>query len=219
MSTQDKGGQRGTLGSSRSPHHSIFACVLRSSVLRQRTRPAYADFVFLSCGPSAGSTYYMEGGMVSAANAGWQKDGIDAGIQLLIKGDKTFDLFSKGPLPNDFKYSDHGCEFGTVSLSPDKNELVVFAHCPNQKEVFFFNWKDDKTGGPQGQTVRGPILSAAHIRSKLKPDRHRPPLRVMTRTETDRRPIEPQSHQAGQQASRSSSYSPHRLAGFSSCGC
>ena len=32
--------------------------------------PAYADFVFLSCGASAGSTYYMEGGMVSAANAG-----------------------------------------------------------------------------------------------------------------------------------------------------
>jgi hypothetical protein len=39
--------------------------------------PAHADFVFLTCGASAGSTYYMEGGTVSAADAGWQKDGID----------------------------------------------------------------------------------------------------------------------------------------------
>ena len=118
--------------------------------------PAYADFVFLSCGASAGSTYYMEGGMVSAANAGWQKDGIDAGIQLLIKDDKSFDLISKGPPPNDFKYSDHGCQFGTVSLSSDKNKLVVLAHCPNQVEVFFFNWKDDKTG----EVVRVDIASS-----------------------------------------------------------
>jgi hypothetical protein len=118
--------------------------------------PAYADFVFLSCGASAGSTYYMEGGMVSAANAGWQKDGIDAGIQLLIKDDKSFDLISKGPPPNDFKYSDHGCKFGTVSLSSAKNELVVSAHCPNQVEVFFFNWKDDKTG----EVVRVDIASS-----------------------------------------------------------
>ena len=108
--------------------------------------PAYADFIFLSCGASAGSTYYMEGGMVSAAHAGWQKDSIDDSIQLLIKDDKTFDLISRGPPPNDFKYSDHGCKFGTVSLSSDKNELVVFAHCPKQLEVYFFNWKDDKTG-------------------------------------------------------------------------
>ena len=42
----------------------------------------------------------------------------------------TFDLISKGPPPNDFKYSDHGCQFGAVSLSPDKNELVVLAQCP-----------------------------------------------------------------------------------------
>jgi hypothetical protein len=54
---------------------------------------------------------------------------IRAGIQLLIKGDKTFDLISKGPPPNDFKYSDHGCQFGAVSLSPGKNELVVLAQC------------------------------------------------------------------------------------------
>ena len=33
-----------------------------------------------------------------------------------------------------------------MSLSPDKNELVVLAQCPNQLEVFFFRWKDDKTG-------------------------------------------------------------------------
>ena len=118
--------------------------------------PAHADFVFLTCGASAGSTYYMEGGTVSAADAGWQKDGIDAGIQLLIKGDKTFDLISKGPPPNDFKYSDHGCQFGAVSLSPDKNELVVLAQCPKQLEVFLFRWKDDKTG----EVVRVDIASS-----------------------------------------------------------
>jgi hypothetical protein len=98
--------------------------------------PAYADFV--SCGASAGSTYYMDGGMVSAANAGWQKDGIDAGIQLLIKDDKSFDLISKGPPPNDFKYSDHACKFGTISLSPDKNELVVLASLPKPGRSFLF---------------------------------------------------------------------------------
>ena len=101
--------------------------------------PAYADFIFLTCGPSAGSTYYLEGGMVHAADAGWAKDGIDAGIQLLVKDDKSFDLISKGPPPNDFNYSDHGCKFGTVSLSSDKNELVIVSHCPKQLEVFFFN--------------------------------------------------------------------------------
>jgi len=132
------------------------AAIALSVAIIQSGGPAYADYVFLSCGASAGSTYYMEGGMVSAANAGWQKDGIDAGIQLLIKDDKSFDLISKGPPPNDFKYSDHGCKFGTVSLSPDKNELVVFAHCPNQVEVFLFNWKDDKTG----EVVRVDIASS-----------------------------------------------------------
>ena len=124
----------------------VKAAIALSVAIIQSGGPAYVDFCFLSCGASAGFTYDMEGGMVSAANAGWQKDGIDAGIQLLIKDDKSFDLISKGPPPNDFKYSDHGCKFGTVSLSPDKNELVVLAHCPNQVEVFFFNWKDDKTG-------------------------------------------------------------------------
>jgi hypothetical protein len=132
------------------------AAIALSVAIIQSGGPAYADFVFLSCGPSAGSTYYMEGGMVSAANAGWQKDGIDAGIQLLIKDDKSFDLISKGPPPNDFNYSDHGCKFGSVSLSPDKNELVVLAQCPNQVEVFFFNWKDDKTG----EVVRVDIASS-----------------------------------------------------------
>ena len=29
------------------------------------------------------------------ANAGWQKDGIDTGIQLLIKYDKSFDLIQR----------------------------------------------------------------------------------------------------------------------------
>jgi hypothetical protein len=129
------------------------AAIALSVAIIQSGGPAYADFVFLSCGASAGSTYYMEGGMVSAANAGWQKDGIDAGIQLLIKDDKSFDLISKGPPPNDFKY---GCKFGTVSLSSAKNELVVLAHCPNQVEVFFFNWKDDKTG----EVVRVDIASS-----------------------------------------------------------
>ena len=118
--------------------------------------PAWADFVFMTCGPSSGHTYYMEGGMATPADVGWQKDGIDAGFQLLIKDDKTLDLISKGSPPNDFKYSDHGCQFGTLSLSSDKNEIVVLAHCPNQLEVFLFNWKDDRTG----EAVRVDVASS-----------------------------------------------------------
>jgi hypothetical protein len=107
---------------------------------------ALADFIFITCGPSAGSTYYMEGGRVTSANAGWKKDGVNAKLQLLIKDDKSFDLISKGAPPNDFSYSDHGCNLSRLNLSTDKNELVVSAQCPKQLEVFFFKWNDDKTG-------------------------------------------------------------------------
>jgi hypothetical protein len=117
---------------------------------------AYADKVAITCGPSTGSTYYMQGGLVPPENKGWQKDGIDAGFQLILKDDKKLDLVSTGSPPNDFKYSDHGCEFATVTLSPDQNELVVMTRCPKQIEVFLFNWKDDGTG----EVVRVDVASS-----------------------------------------------------------
>ena len=104
---------------------------------------AYADKVAITCGPSTGSTYYMQGRLVPPENKGWQKDGVDAGIQLVVKDDKKLDLVSRGSPPNDFKYSDHGCELGTVPLSPGQNELVVMSVCPRQIEVFLFQWKDE----------------------------------------------------------------------------
>ena len=64
----------------------------------------------------------------------------------ILKDDKKLDLVSTGSPPNDFKYSDHGCEFATATLSPDQNELVVMARCPKQIEVFLFHWEDDGTG-------------------------------------------------------------------------
>jgi hypothetical protein len=89
-------------------------------------------------------------------NEGWHKDGIDAGFQLVLKDDKKLDLVSTGSPPNDFKYSDHGCEFATATLSPNQNELVVMARCPNQIEVFLFQWKDDGTG----EVVRVDVASS-----------------------------------------------------------
>jgi hypothetical protein len=108
---------------------------------------ASADFIFMTCGASSGSTYYMEGGLVTSAKAGWKNDGVDAKLQLLIKDDKSFDLISKGPPPNDFAYSEHGCQINRLSLSSDKDELVILAACPSQIETFFFKWDAaDKTG-------------------------------------------------------------------------
>lgn len=109
-------------------------------------QPALADFVFITCEPSSGFTYYMEGGLVTSTNAGWKKDGVDAKLQLLIKDDKSFDLISKGAPPNEFSYSAQGCQLGRVNLSSDKNELVLSALCGKQLEVFFFKWNEDKTG-------------------------------------------------------------------------
>jgi hypothetical protein len=88
-----------------------------------------------------------EGRLNPKGNAGWQKDGIDAKLSLLIKEqDKSFDMISGGAPPNDFSYSSHGCSFSRPSLDLDKNELVLVAHCPKQIEMFFFRWNDDKTG-------------------------------------------------------------------------
>jgi hypothetical protein len=117
---------------------------------------AYADEVAITCGPSTGSTYYMAGGLARSEHQGWQKDGIDAGFQLVLRDDKKLDLVSTRSPPNDFKYSDHGCELASVPLSAGHNELVVMSHCPRQIEVFLFQWKDDGTG----EVVRVDVASS-----------------------------------------------------------
>jgi hypothetical protein len=74
----------------------------------------------------------MEGGLVT--KPGWQQDGIEAKLQLLIKDDRTVDLISKGAPPNDFKYSEHGCpaaverkeRIGTISDVPEAVRNVLF---------------------------------------------------------------------------------------------
>ena len=132
------------------------AAIALSVAIIQSEGPACKDFIFLSCGASAGSTYYMEGGTVSAADAGWQKDGNDAGIQWLIKDDKSFDLIQRDLHQTTSNILTMDASSARYSISPDKNELVIFAHCPNQEEVFFFNWKDDKTG----EVVRVDIASS-----------------------------------------------------------
>ena len=68
---------------------------------------------------------YMEGGLVT--NPGWQQDGIEAKLRLLIKDDRTVDLISKGAPPNDFKYSEHGCQVERLPLPTEKTELVLLA--------------------------------------------------------------------------------------------
>jgi hypothetical protein len=75
---------------------------------------AWADFT-LTCGPSSGYTYYMEGGLAKGADVGWKKDGINAKLQLLIKDNGGVDLISSGP-GNDFTYSGDGCTFSRPPL-------------------------------------------------------------------------------------------------------
>ena len=88
---------------------------------------AYADSIFITCGASSGYTYYMEGAAAGAA-LGWQKDGVNSKLQLLIKDNGDVDLISSGA-PNNFYYSDDGCEFSRPSLPFGKNELVIVATC------------------------------------------------------------------------------------------
>lgn len=99
---------------------------------------AYADDVAIT----TGYTYYLEGGLATTENTGWHKDGIDAGFQLVLKGDEKLDLVSTGNPPNDFKYSDHGCKLASGALSSDQNGLTVMALCPRQIEVFLFQRKN-----------------------------------------------------------------------------
>ena len=108
--------------------------------------PARADFcVWLTCGPSSGYTYYLEGGFAKRDDAGWKKDGVNATMQLLLKDNGGVDLISNGP-GNSFTYSGDGCTFSRPRLPLGKNELVVVATCERHIETFFFRWGEDKTG-------------------------------------------------------------------------
>jgi hypothetical protein len=106
---------------------------------------ASADFIGLTCGPSSGYTYYMEGGLAKKTDVGWKKDGVNATLQLLLKDNGDVDLISSGPL-NNFTYSGDGCTFSRPPLPVNKNEFVVVATCGRHMETFYFRWADDKTG-------------------------------------------------------------------------
>jgi hypothetical protein len=106
---------------------------------------AWADSIWLTCGPASRYTYYMEGGLAKKADVGWKKDGVNGKIQLLLKDNGGVDLISSGPL-NNFTYSGDGCTFSRPPLPLNKNELVIVATCGRHFETFFFRWGDDKTG-------------------------------------------------------------------------
>jgi len=106
--------------------------------------PLHAMKVIYTCGPSKGYSYYLRGGLASKADEGWKEDGIRAGIQLIFDDNLALDLVSIGEPSNDFRYSAHGCKI--TDLRHDSSELQVIAVCPNQIELFLFNF-DGKNSG------------------------------------------------------------------------
>jgi hypothetical protein len=97
-----------------------------------------ADFILLTCGPSSGYTYYMEG---KKTDVGWKKDADNGKLQLLIKDNGGVDLIASGPV-NNFTYSGDGCTFSHPPLPLNKNELVIVATCGMHIETFYFRWGD-----------------------------------------------------------------------------
>lgn len=123
----------------------LFACVSQ----------AWADKIIYTCGPASGYTYYLKGGLAGdATTTGWKKDGIDAGMQLVLTDDHEMDLVSLGNPPNDFRYSAHGCKIS--SLQSDTTGLSIIAACPSQIELFLFSFNPDKSG----ELVRVDIASS-----------------------------------------------------------
>lgn len=119
------------------------SCIL--AVILSGIGSSYAADVLIKCGGSQGYTYFVEGGLVSSVDAGWQKDAIKKGAYTLTKEGESYDLIFSDAMGRTVSSRRDGGNVVPISLS--ERSLVFSIDYPGK---LFETWIFDMTATGTG---------------------------------------------------------------------
>lgn len=100
--------------------------------------------VITKCDGGDGYSYYIPGGVISADDAGWTKDGISKGSYLVIRDQQGFDVIFSDALGRTISSRDDGAEI-SVALHDGGNNFVLSVTYPG-KSIELWAFELDATG-------------------------------------------------------------------------
>ncbi len=110
----------------------------------------------MKCGGSKGYSYYFEGGMIAAKDAGWSEDRISTGqIIFILKGDKPQLLV--GDVAGMRDVESDGANLAVAQSNA--NTIVLLVAYPGATETYAFRIKPDG----RGEVVWSSIKAAGAI--------------------------------------------------------
>ena len=122
-------------------------CMLRKAItaaaLSMCFAPAAMADTFIKCGGSEGYSYFLEGGLIAATDAGWSKDQMSKGqIIFLLKGDKPQLLVGDAVGMRDVETD--GAKLHVTQSNG--TTMIVLAVYPLAVETYAFRINEDRHG-------------------------------------------------------------------------